>query len=130
MNVVVVEDDEDVRTVFTLTLRDAGFVVTEAGTCEEGLAAIARERPALVLLDLGMPAGCMPGIEFLAQLRDAPATAGMPVVIVSGLGESVNPDVTERLRVSATLTKPVSPALLLRVVRDALGGRGADARPL
>ena len=45
MTVLVVEDDEDVRTVFTLTLRDAGFVVTEAGTCEEGLAAIARERP-------------------------------------------------------------------------------------
>ena len=127
MNVVVVEDDEDVRTVFTLTLRDAGFVVTEAGTCEEGLAAIARERPALVLLDLGMPAGCMPGIEFLAQLREAPATAGLPVVIVSGLGESVNTDVTERLGVAATLTNPGTPAALLRVVRDALRSCAADA---
>ena len=124
---LVVEDDADVRAVFTLALRDAGFVVMEAGTCEDGLAALARERPALVVLDLGMPPGCMPGIEFLAQLREAPATAKIPVVIVSGLGESVNSDVTERLGVAATLTKPVSPGEVLGVVRDALRGGAAHA---
>lgn len=117
MTVLLVEDDPAVRAIFAETLQRAGFATVEAGSAEEALTLLERTLPSVILLDLGMPTGRMSGIEVLAKLRETATTARVPVVIVSGMGESVNPDVTTRLRVAATLTKPVAPADLVREVR-------------
>jgi response regulator RpfG family c-di-GMP phosphodiesterase len=68
-----------------------------------------------------MPPSSMTGAEFLARVRETPAWARIPVVIVSGLGDVVNPDLLESLRVHASLAKPVNAQQLIRVVREALG---------
>lgn len=120
--VLVVEDDEQVRTIVADVLREVGLGVMNAATAEEALAMTAERRPDLIVLDLGMPPGCMTGTEFLARLRETPAWAGIPVVIVSGLADVVNPDLLAGLRVHASLNKPVSADDLIRTAFEALGG--------
>src|SRR5262245_30331423 len=66
--VLFVEDDDTLRGLYAECLREAGFTVREARLAEEGLHALRRAAPDLVLLDLAMPHGEMSGTELLARL--------------------------------------------------------------
>jgi CheY-like chemotaxis protein len=118
-NVLIVEDDPDVRDMLAALLVQEGF---HAVAAEDGLEALhmlraVRHRapnvPCLVLLDLMMPR--LGGNEFRrAQLSD-PAVSGVPVAVMSGVD-----DVEQRalaLGAVATLAKPIDCEMLLRVVR-------------
>ena len=80
--VLLVEDDKFLRRACEASLRQRGFDVMSATDGTEGLR-IAREAPApdVILLDLLMPK--MSGIEVLRALKGDPATAAIPVVILS-----------------------------------------------
>jgi two-component system, cell cycle response regulator DivK len=79
--ILVVEDNalnlELVRDVLTT----AGLKVVEARTAQEGLAAAAELRPALILLDIRLPG--MDGFAVLARLKADPATRSIPVVALT-----------------------------------------------
>ena len=118
-NVLIVEDDPDVRQMLSTLLATEGFHIVAA---EDGLEALhllrtvrrrAPEIPCLILLDLKMPR--MGGKEFRrAQLGD-PTVAGVPVAVMSGAI-----DLEERARALgavATLPKPINCDVLLNVVR-------------
>ena len=77
-SVLVVEDDAALRMVCRVNLELDGFRVIEAATVDEARAAVAGERPGLVLLDLHLGSGASD--ELLDELR----AAGIPVVLVSG----------------------------------------------
>ena len=79
--VLVVEDDEATRRVVQRTLKQAGFVVDEAGNGAEALKRVAAARPDLVLLDLMMPV--MDGFEFLRQLRQREGGVDLPVIVLT-----------------------------------------------
>jgi CheY-like chemotaxis protein len=66
-SVLVIEDDEDGRAILSDSLRFAGYTVVEARDGVEGLTALVRHRPAIVLLDLHMPR--MDGCGFLHRRR-------------------------------------------------------------
>ena len=69
MSVVIVEDHQDVRMVIRTLLEDAGIsVVGEAATGEEGLALVARTRPALVVLDRNLGSG-MDGVQAAQEMH-------------------------------------------------------------
>jgi two-component system KDP operon response regulator KdpE len=73
VNILVVDDEPQIRRVMRSTLSTQGYVVTEAKTGEEALESIRRERPDLVLLDVNMPG--MGGLEACREIRrssDAP----------------------------------------------------------
>jgi CheY-like chemotaxis protein len=78
---LVVEDDEAARRLVVHGLEGAGWQVTEAANGREGLERIAERQPDLVLLDLMMPE--MHGFEFMEHLRRNPATAALPVVVLT-----------------------------------------------
>ena len=80
--VLLVEDDKFLRKACEASLRQRGFEVTTATDGEEGLR-LARVEPHadVILLDLLMPK--MPGIDVLKALKSDPATAGIPVLILS-----------------------------------------------
>ena len=65
--IVVVDDVAETRRLMRRILERAGFDVTEAGTGEEALEVIERERPALVVLDLRLPG--IPGFEVARRVR-------------------------------------------------------------
>jgi len=80
--ILIVDDDADMRRALCIRMRSAGL---EAITAEDGLQAVAlaqRERPALILLDLGLPGG--DGFSVLERLRQRTAMEAIPVVVLSG----------------------------------------------
>jgi two-component system, OmpR family, phosphate regulon response regulator PhoB len=80
-SILVIEDDRFLRRACEVSLQQRGFVVKSATDGEVGLRMVRESIPDLILLDLLMPR--VSGIEVLEQLRADPATAGIPVVILS-----------------------------------------------
>jgi DNA-binding response OmpR family regulator len=76
--VLVVEDDERIRTALIRALRDRGHVVSSAGTALAGLQQAVEGRPDLVVLDLGLPD--LDGRELLRMLR---AVSTVPVIVAT-----------------------------------------------
>ena len=78
--ILVVDDDEGTRRLLRQTLEKSGWRVREAANGREGLAQLADERPALVLLDLMMPE--LDGFGFLEGVRSRGVT-GLPVIVIT-----------------------------------------------
>ena len=120
-SVLVVEDDDVLRQLISDILTRAGFSVTAVRLADAVFDVLRHMTPGVIVLDLGMPVGTMQGLELLAQLRETEQGRVIPVVILSGLGDVVNRDVTMRLGVSAVMSKPVvAPDHLVDVIRGAL----------
>jgi CheY-like chemotaxis protein len=74
-----------------------------------------------------MPAGLMSGIELLVRLRTVPEWARIPVVVLSALGDFVNPDIMARLNVSNVLSKTdIRHDDLVRLIGDILQRQGSE----
>ena len=110
--VLVVDDEEDVRTFVRMVLEDAGYEVETAMDGREGLAAIKISQPDLVLLDLMMPV--MDGWQVLAGVdRHHP-----PFVILSASHE---PERATKEGATALLSKPFLVRELIATCRRVLG---------
>jgi signal transduction histidine kinase/ActR/RegA family two-component response regulator len=114
--VLVVEDDPYAREVIRLSLRNAGYDVVEAGDGDQALAIARVLRPQAITLDLMLPG--RDGWEVLAELRRAPATRDIPVIVVSISEECAR---AERLGAQAHMLKPVDRELLVALVREVTG---------
>ena len=115
---LLVEDDETIRTLLRRYLETQGFAVTEAADGDQALAALAAGRPDLVLLDVVMPGRS--GLDVLATLRREHPATDLPVIITSARGESG--DIVEALRLGASdyLVKPYNFAEALARVQTHL----------
>ncbi len=109
--VVVIEDDPRSAELVELHLRAAGLRAVSASTGEQGLDLVRERDPFAVILDIHLPG--MDGWEVLAALKSDPATAAVPVVVVS-----VEPERGRGFALGATeyLVKPVSGEHLLAAV--------------
>jgi CheY-like chemotaxis protein len=83
--VLLAEDDRFLRRAAESRLRQNGFTVLPAVDGEEALQVARAERPDLILLDLIMPK--LQGFEVLKALKQDPATAPIPVIVLSNLGQ-------------------------------------------
>ena len=81
MHVMVVDDSPTERHFATTILQKAGYAVTTAVDGEDGLEKAAAERPAVIMLDIILPK--MNGYQVLRQLKSAPATRDIKVILVS-----------------------------------------------
>ena len=80
--VLLVDDDRGMRELVRLELEREGYDVQEAGSAEEGLAAIETRKPELVLLDVMMPHA--DGWEMLRQIQERYGAGSIPVLMFSG----------------------------------------------
>ena len=115
--ILVVEDQEDNRQI----LRDllaAHYAVTEAENGEEALAAVARERPDLILMDIQMP--IMDGYEATRRIKADPATRSIPIMVVTSYALSGDEEKARTAGCDAYVTKPYSPRQLLAKIREFL----------
>ena len=87
VGIVVIEDDHHISDLVAMYLRRDGFRVVQADDAERGLAAVARESPRLVVLDLGLP-GELDGLDVCRRL--AAATPPVPVLILSARDDEVD----------------------------------------
>ncbi|MGZ6125821.1 MAG: response regulator [Myxococcales bacterium] len=110
LNVLVVEDDADVRCVVTELFRLRGHEVREAEHGQHALDLLLVEgwRPDVIILDVVMPV--MDGLTFLARKKEADALAAIPVIVVSSTVLAPIPDA------ACVFAKPVDPDALLEAV--------------
>jgi DNA-binding response OmpR family regulator len=116
--VLVIEDDDAVRTVLALTLLDEGYSVRQAADTAEAMAILGVWRPDAILLDIELPGP--DGWAFRRQQRAVPGAATVPVIVVSGSHRVMAP--SPELIPAAVLTKPFELDDLLTTV-DRLTGR-------
>ena len=89
-NILIVEDDQLLRSLCSRKFVDDGFHVETAVDAEDGLKKIASQKPDLVLLDLVLPG--MNGFETLQKIKSNPdkEISGIPVIILSNLGQETD----------------------------------------
>ena len=114
--IVVVEDDPNIADLVDMYLRREGFRVIQAADGDAGLAAIDRERPRLVILDVGLP-GAVDGLEVCRRLRSA---NGTPVMMLTARDGEVDRVLGLELGADDYVTKPFSPRELVARVRAIL----------
>jgi CheY-like chemotaxis protein len=122
--VLIVDDDEVIRSLLRMTLPEEGFDLVEAEDGETALQLTNGPAPALVLLDWKMPGRS--GAEVLPELkRRHPDT---PVIVLTAEPESAHRKLAESLGADVFMTKPFSPLQLLSTVERLLPERPLDER--
>ncbi len=121
--IVVVEDDPNIADLVDLYLRREGFRVIQAADGASGLAAIAREKPRLAILDIGLP-GNIDGLEICRRVR---ADGALPVLMLTARDDEIDRILGLELGADDYVTKPFSPRELVARVRAIL--RRADGPP-
>ncbi len=128
--ILIVDDDLDAQKLLSLILSRAGFQTTTADNGPDALAQLSRNLPDLLILDVMMPG--MDGFEVLRRVRSTPATAHIPVIMLSAKGEVRDRVTGLRTGADDYITKPADPlelvarveAVLARVQRGEAAERG------
>ena len=120
-HVLIVEDDTDLRQTIQWMLEDEGFVVETAGDGREALEQAARKKPALVLLDMGLP--ILDGNGVAQGLHSA---YGNTVRILTMTADSRAAEKAQRIGAVGYLSKPFELDALVDAVRGALASGGAS----
>lgn len=116
--ILVVDDNATNLVLMRFILEPRGYAVTTAMSAEEAVAAIAKARPRLILMDLQMPG--MSGFELTRQLKDDPATRDIVIVAVTAYAMAGDEDRARAAGCDDYLTKPIDKERLRRVVADIL----------
>ncbi len=116
--ILVVDDEPDISTILTLTLRRAGYVVTMARDGIDALEKIAAQPPDLVLLDSMMPR--LDGLETLRRLRAETSTARMPVIMLTAKAKLTDRMAGFERGADDYVAKPFDPAEVLARVQSLL----------
>jgi two-component system alkaline phosphatase synthesis response regulator PhoP len=132
-NILVVDDEEDIRELVRHHLVKEGYGVTGVGSGEETLPRARKLRPDLIVLDLMLPG--IDGLTVCKQLKQDESLRGIPVIMLTAKGTEA--DVVTGLELGADdyVTKPFSPRVLVARIRSVLrrrreGGDGASSGEL
>ncbi|HET7827886.1 MAG TPA: response regulator, partial [Candidatus Saccharimonadales bacterium] len=124
--ILLVEDDNNLREIFQMRLQAEGYTTLVAADGEEGLATAMKEKPDLVIADVMMPK--LSGFEMVENLRAAPETKQLKVIMMTALGQAEDQARGEKLGVLKYLVKSqVTLEDFARVVKEALGPASPDA---
>ena len=128
MRVLIVEDEQSVQMTMARLVKSGGYEVMLAGDALAAVRSAVKERPDLILLDLGLPAGG--GKVVIERLHNLAATSLTPIIVVTGqyVDRGATQDLAD-LGCQTVLTKPVPPEELLAAIGQALGeNRVLDGR--
>jgi len=120
--ILVIEDEEDIRSYIMTFFEDNGFQVLGAGNGKAGLALATQEAPDLITLDISMPE--QSGMKTLRELQETPSTASVPVVIVTGVSDELKQYIEHRKHLkppAGYVFKPIDTRELLETVTRLLG---------
>jgi two-component system, OmpR family, response regulator MtrA len=113
--ILVVDDEANIADLVDMYLRKEGFRVLKAATGEDGLEAAKRERPRLVVLDVGLP-----GIDGLEVCRRLRADGNVPVIFLTARDSEIDRILGLEMGADDYLTKPFSPRELVARVKAIL----------
>ena len=109
--ILIVDDDESIRSLLRQELTDAGYLTEEAANGKEALESIRENRPDLVILDVMMPE--LNGFDLAAILKNDPQTMDIPIIVLSIVQDKAR---GFRFGVDRYLSKPIDTAELFAEV--------------
>lgn len=118
VDVLIAEDEPSILESLDFILRRAGFSIASVTDGEAALAAIRRERPRLVVLDVMLPKRS--GFDVLKQIRADTLTHDLPVMILTAKGQAQDRQIAEQLGASSFVTKPYANSDVVGTVRRLL----------
>ena len=121
--VLLVEDNEDNRIIYTTVLRHVGYDVLEAQDGVQAIALARSERPDLILMDLSIPE--IDGWEATRILRRDPTTSAIPIIALTAHALPDDREKALQIGFTAYLAKPIEPRTVVAEVQRWIGGGGA-----
>jgi two-component system response regulator GlrR len=115
--ILVVDDEAEICKILSLFLKKKGFDVLAAGSGEEALAILGKERVDLMILDKKMPG--IGGLAVLSELKKR--KAGTPVIVLTG-SMDFSEETAIELDCAAVLNKPIDLTVLLERIEETLKG--------
>lgn len=120
--ILIADDDPSLRLLIQTTLEAPGTELLLAATGRHALETARQYLPHLILLDWMMPE--LSGLEVLRELRHAPATRHIPVIMLTAKGQKQDRTLALEYGADRFLVKPFSPLELLQEVKQVMNGRG------
>lgn len=122
--ILAVDDEKHIVRLVQINLQKAGYEVTTASNGREALESVAEQHPDLIVMDVMMPE--MDGFAALQKLKENPATAKIPVIMLTAKAQ--DEDVFKGWKSGADLylTKPFNPAELLTFVKRIFESQSAE----
>ncbi|WP_310497487.1 sigma-54 dependent transcriptional regulator [Sandarakinorhabdus sp.] len=117
LDILIVDDEADIRDLVAGVLGDEGFDTRVAGDSEQALTALAERRPSLIVLDVWLQGSRLDGIELLDEIKRRDPT--LPVVVISGHGNIETAVAAIKRGAYDFIEKPFQAEQLLLVVRRA-----------
>ena len=122
--VLLVEDNEDNRIVYSTILRHFGYEVSEALNGEEGIAKARSERPDLILMDISIP--IIDGWEATQVLKHDPVTRDIPIIALTAHALASDREKAMEVGCDGYLAKPCEPRAVVAEVQRFLGKDAAQ----
>lgn len=124
-HILLADDEAHVLHILARRLETEGYRLSTAGNGAEALEAVRLDRPDLIITDLQMPV--MTGLELAMALADDPATAAIPLIMLTGRGYTVDAETLARTNVRELRAKPFSARSVVALVGDILLERSRPA---
>lgn len=124
--VLIVDDYEDTRDMYAAELESAGYLVEVADDGEKAMLAACADRPALIVMDLGMPN--IDGFTAIRAVRAVPELDSVYIMVLSALDDEVSRHRAKEAGCDEYLTKPMVPVELVSHVRRAIESGAGTAR--
>ncbi|MGH9411726.1 MAG: response regulator [Vicinamibacterales bacterium] len=118
---LLADDSVTIQRVIELTFADEDVQVIAVGNGQDAIDRAQRDRPDIVLADVGMPE--RNGYEVAAFIKGTPALANIPVVLLTGAFEPIDESRARAVGCDGVLVKPFEPQLVISRVKDLLAGR-------
>lgn len=126
--ILVVDDDPDLVRAMRLRLRANHYDIATATDGYQAIATAQKERPDLIVLDLGLPAG--DGFVVLERLQSSDTLSGIPVIVLSARDPQNNEQRALKAGAAAFFQKPADNDELLNVIRASLAGASSASTSL
>lgn len=111
--VLVIDDEQDLRSLVALVLEEEGFTVETAADGQEGLEAVEHAMPGLILLDMKMPV--MDGRQFASEFH-ARYKSNVPLIVLTAAADARK--TADEIGASAWIGKPFDLDTLIRIVKQ------------
>jgi DNA-binding response OmpR family regulator len=113
--ILIVDDDPDLRRAMKIRLRANHYDTVQASDGHSAIAMARQERPNLIILDLGLPAG--DGFAVLKRLQDADTLSRIPVIVLTARCAQLNEQQSLQAGAAAFFQKPADDGELLDAIR-------------
>jgi CheY-like chemotaxis protein len=115
-NILVVDDNKDLRQIFALIVRFSGYQISEAGSGSEAIEKAVFAKPSLILLDLGLPD--MTGIDAARAIKKNRVTADIPIIACSAYSRGEKMEEALRAGMVDYLQKPIPTDLMKAKIEE------------